>query len=458
MAEFDAIVVGAGPAGTTAAITLAKGGLKTALLERGPYAGSKNLMGGVLYTDILAQVIPDFLEKGAPLERHVVEKRWSLLSKETSLSLGFRCQTWDEPPFNHSHTVLRSRFDRWYADQAERSGVELYTGVVVDETLKDDESRVVGVRTRVEEGSSRELGDLRAPVVICAEGANSLIAEREGMKIKLDVHSSAIAVKEVLKLPVTAIEDRFAIEGDQGAAWEFLGEATAGLPGAGFIYTNRDTLSVGVVAFPTDLAQSKISPFELIDRFKRNPAVAPLVKGGELVEYGAHLIPETGFDHMPLLTKDGFMLIGDAGGLVSTSPRHEGSNYAMASGLFAAQAALEAHAKGDFTVGGLAGYVNRLKESFVWKNMEHYRGWPDFVKKHPHVFATWPGAFGDMVRHALTVGSGSEEAMENQLWEQFQRKIGVLPAVMTLVELRNALRILGYGRSDKLLEYVAKNW
>ena len=457
MSDFDAIVIGAGPAGTTAALVMARGGMKVALIERGPYPGSKNLMGGVLYTDVLARIVPDFAEKGAPLERRISEKRWSLLSTETSLSLSFRDFNWDKPPYNHSHTVLRARFDRWYAKIAEAEGVTLITGVVADATLKDDEGTVIGVRTRVGEGTDAKEGDLFAPVVICAEGANALIAEKEGMKPVLTVGDAAIAAKEVIKLPSSVVEDRFALTDAQGAAYEFIGEATAGLPGAGFIYTNKDSLSVGIVAFPGDLAAAGLSPYELLDRFKANPAVAPLVRGGELVEYGAHLLPETGFDRMPLAVKDGFMLVGDAAGLVSTSPKHEGSNYAMASGEMAGLAALEARATGDYTVAGLSGYKRRMAESFVVKNMEHYRAWPGFIRKHRHIFSDWPLAFGKIAEAAFRVG-GEDGNLENELFDLFQRRVGILPFAMTAVELRNALRILGYGKTDKLLEYVARNW
>lgn len=456
--DFDAIVIGGGPAGVSAALTMKRGGLKVALLERGPYPGSKNLMGGVLYTDVLATLVPGFMEKGAPLERHISEKRWSLLSPTTALSLSFKNAGWDQPPFNHSHTVLRAKFDRWYAGVAEAEGVELFCGVVADTTLKDDDGRVVGVRTRVESGADATLGDLYAPVVICAEGANSLIAEKEGMRPKLTTKDAALAAKEVLKLPVAAIEDRFCLSGAQGAALEFIGDATAGMPGAGFIYTNADSISVGIVAFPEDMAKAGLSPYEVLDRFKENPAVKPLVKGGELVEYGAHLIPETGFDRMPLLVKDGLMLVGDAAGLVSTSPKHEGSNYAMASGVYAGEAALEAHKSGYFTLAALSGYKRRLTESFVLKNIEQYQGWPEFVRKHTHIFSEWPKGFGEIAAATLRVGPGSAPDPEKELWELFQRKIGILPFVMTAVELRNALKLLGYGKTDKLLEYVARNW
>lgn len=458
MSDFDAIVVGAGPAGVSAALAMARRNLKVALLERGPYPGAKNLMGGVLYTDVLAEILPDFLERGAPLERHVSEKRWSLLSAEAASTVSFRTAAWDRAPYNHSHTVLRARFDRWFAAQAEAEGVELICGVVVDELLKDEKQRVTGVRTRVAEGGAAAEGDLKAPVVLLAEGANSLLAEREGLKPPMAGADAALSVKEVINFDEEKIADRFNLEDGQGVAWEFLGEATSGLPGAGFVYTNRDTLSVGVVVFLEELTRSGKTPAEVLDAFKAHPAVRPLLRGGELLEYGAHLIPETGFNRLPLLCKDGLLVVGDAAGLVSTSPRHEGSNYAMASGRMAGEAAAEAHACGDFTISGLAGYRRRLEESFIIKNMEKYRDWPAFLHMHPHLFASWPAAFSEMAQAMLEVGGDPNADTEARLLDLFQRRVGLMPFGMTLFNLRNALRILGYGKSDKWMEYVARNW
>lgn len=458
MGEFDAIVVGAGPAGTSAALILARGGLRTALLERGPYPGSKNLMGGVLYTDVLAQVLPDFRERGAPLERHVAKKGMSLLSKDAETAVSFRTAAWDAAPHNHSYTVLRARFDRWYAGQAEAAGVEVVTGVVVDRTVKDRGGRVIGVGTRMPEGEETSDGELRAPVVIVADGANSLLAEAEGLRPPLPAKRVALGVKETLALPRERLEDRFGLTGDQGSAWEYVGEATGGLRGAGFVYTNRDTLSVGVVVFAADLAEAGVSPSELLDRFKAHPAVAPLVRGAELLEYGAHLIPEAGYDRLPLLCRDGLLLAGDAAGLVSTSPQHEGSNYAMASGVLAAQAVLEAHRVGDFTVAALGQYRRLLEASFVLKDMEHYRDWPGFVDRNPHVFAQWPGAVSAMAEALLRVGGSPRSERGAEVWELFQRRVGILPAAMTAVQLRTALRLLGYGKTDRVLEYLARNW
>lgn len=458
MSDFDAIVVGAGPAGTSAAITAARGGLRVCLLERGPYPGAKNLMGGVLYTDVLAEILPDFRERGAPLERYVARKGMSILSREGETSMAFRTAAWDKVPHNHSHTVLRARFDRWYAAQAEAEGVEVISGVVVDRTLKDARGRVVGVEARMPEGEGPEGGRVNAPVVVLADGVTSLLAEVEGMRPKLDGQRAVLGVKETLGLPREAIEERFGLRGDQGAAWEYVGQATRGLRGSGFVYTNRETLSVGVVVFVSDLTERGWSPVDLLDHFKAHPAVAPLLDGSELLEYGAHLIPETGYDRLPLLAKDGILVAGDAAGLVSTSPHHEGSNYAMASGVAAGQTVLAAHGAGDFSVAGLSGYRKRLEESFVLKDMEHYRDWPGFVANNPHVFASWPEGLSAMVEAALRIGGAPRCERGGELWELLQRKFGLLPLVTTGVQLRNALRILGYGKTDQVLEYLARNW
>jgi len=458
VSDFDAIVVGAGPAGVSAALTMARGGLRVGVVERGPYPGAKSLMGGVLYTDVLAELVPEFREKQAPLERYVAKKGLSVLSEGSETAFSFRTTVWDRAPHNHSYTVLRARFDRWYAAQAEAEGVEVVSGVVVDRTLKEGDGRVVGVEVRMPEGEAPEGGRLTAPVVILADGANSLLAEAEGMRPPLPSRRAALGIKEVLGLPREAIEERFGISEEQGVAWEYVGEATAGLRGSGFLYTNRETLSVGVVVYASDLVERELSPVDLRDRFKRHPAVAPLMRGAELLEYGAHLIPETGYDQLPLLYKDGLLLTGDAAGLVSTSPHHEGSNYAMASGVAAGQAALAAHRAEDFTVSGLACYKRFLEDGFVLKDMEHYRDWPRFLEENPHVFARWPAAVAESLEASLRVGGGPRCDRAGELWDLFQRRVGVLHFATTAFQLRNALRILGYGKTDRILEYLARNW
>lgn len=308
------------------------------------------------------------------------------------------------------------------------------------------------------EGEDPEGGRLHAPVVIAADGVNSLLAEAEGMRAAPSGKRVALGVKETIGLSRSSIEERFGLEHDQGVAWEYIGASTGGMRGSGFLYTNRESLSVGVVVFASDMADRAVSPVDLLDRFKAHPAVAPLVEGGELLEYGAHLIPELGYDRLPLLYKDGFLLAGDAAGMVSTSPHHEGSNYAMASGVMAGKAATEAHRAQDFTGATLSCYRRFLEDSFVLKDMEHYRDWPGFLEGNPHMFSSWPGAVNDAAACLLRVGGGPRSERGLELWDLFQRKVGVVPFVMTGFQLRNALRMLGYGKTDKIMEYLARNW
>ncbi|MEM5816804.1 MAG: FAD-dependent oxidoreductase, partial [Desulfitobacterium hafniense] len=203
MEKFDVIVVGGGPAGLSAAISAAQAGMKTAVIERGDYPGTKNVMGGVLYTQATNEVVPDFW-KEAPLERPVIEQRYAFLSKDEILSVGYRDPAWGQPPYN-AHTVLRVKFDRWLADQAVKAGVMIITETLVEDLLYHGDD-VVGVRT------GRAEGDLGAQVVILAEGANNFLACKAGLAKPLRPENMAVVVKEIIELPPEKIEDRFCLE------------------------------------------------------------------------------------------------------------------------------------------------------------------------------------------------------------------------------------------------------
>ena len=207
-------------------------------MERGEYAGSKNLFGGVLYTNVLAELVPDFATS-APLERHVVRRRYVMLGREDQLGFDFSSTAFDQAPHNHSYTVLRAKFDQWFAAQAEAAGAMLLPSTVVEELIVEG-GKVVGVRT------GREDGDLRADVVIVADGCNSFLARQAGFRKEFPPHRLQLAVKEVIAMDRGLIESRFNVTGSQGASIEYLGgDAVAGMFGGAFIYTNGDTLSVG---------------------------------------------------------------------------------------------------------------------------------------------------------------------------------------------------------------------
>ncbi|HYT35504.1 MAG TPA: FAD-dependent oxidoreductase, partial [Ktedonobacteraceae bacterium] len=308
MQHFDAIVVGAGPAGSSAALAIARAGLQVVLIERGEYPGAKNVSGAALYApNLLAELLPDYWEE-APVERFLTRRIVTLLGQEASVSLDFRASHFNQPPYN-GFTILRPRFDRWLASKAEEAGALLITSTVVDDLLYKN-AQVVGVRCR------RQDGDLFAPIVIAADGANSFLAKKAGLQHEFRADEMTLGVKEVLRLDAHTIEERFNLNGDEGMTNEYVGFATGEVKGGGFLYTNRDTLSIGVVVQIASLAQKKVRAYELLDQFKQHPAVAPLVRDSMTLEYSAHMIPEGGWAMLPTLSRAGFMVVGDAAGFV----------------------------------------------------------------------------------------------------------------------------------------------
>jgi electron transfer flavoprotein-quinone oxidoreductase len=391
MQQFDAIVVGAGPAGSSAALAMARAGLQVALIERGEYPGAKNVSGAALYApNLLEALLPKYWEE-APVERYMTRRVVTFLGKEAATSLDFRTSRFSQPPYN-GFTILRPKFDRWLADKAVEAGVLLITSTVVDDLLYKDK-QVIGVRCR------REEGDLYAPLVIAADGANAFLAKKAGLQHEFRPDEMTLGVKEVLRLDAHTIEERFNLKGDEGMTNEYVGYASGDVKGGGFLYTNRDTLSIGVVTQIASLAEKKVRAYDLLDRFKQHPAVAPLVREGVTLEYSAHMIPEGGWSMLPILSRAGLMVVGDAAGFVfATGLFLEGMNFAIASGLAAAATAQQAHADRDFSAQSLKRYRKQLESSFVLKDLKKFRHAPAFINNE-HLQNVYPDLICDTMEH-----------------------------------------------------------
>jgi electron transfer flavoprotein-quinone oxidoreductase len=404
--KFEVIVVGGGPAGLAAAYTLAKAGVKVAVIERGDFSGAKNLMGGVLYRQPTEEVFGP-LGASAPLERPIVEQRHWVLTKGGALKFGFRSQTFLQEPQN-CHTVLRARLDKWLAEKTKQAGALVISETVVSEVIRED-GQICGIVT------DRPEGELACDVVVAADGVNSLLSQKAGLHPEWEPGEVAVAVKEIIALPREEIEKRFNLSPGEGATIEFYGaEATSGLIGTGFIYTNKDSLSVGVGALCSDILEAKISPNDMLEKLKSHPAVAPFVEGGETREYLAHLIPEGGASSMPPLYTDGMVVVGDAAGMVNSLHR-EGANLAVTSGFLAAQAILRALEWKDFSAKSLARYQQLLQESYVLRDLDKYRRGPHFFEAHREIFSLYPEIGRQAGEIMLTVDGVSKREKQRRI-------------------------------------------
>jgi electron transfer flavoprotein-quinone oxidoreductase len=422
--KLDAIVVGAGPAGTAAAITMARAGLQVALIEKGSQPGAKNVMGGILYTHNLQEVVGDDW-RSAALERPIIEEqRWLMTDESAIRLLGYKNLRNREHP--HSFSVLRAKFDAWFAQKAEEAGAFVIPETVVDELIVRG-GRVVGVRT------GRE-GDLLADVVVVCEGIGlgSRLLEKAGFKKPLKANQVAMAVKEIIALDPGLIEARFNCEPGEGASIECFGSATRGLSGFMFIYTNKDTLSVGGGALLSEMSDVRLSrdelarrtPNALMNHFKEHPAIKPLIQGGETVEYLAKMIPEGGYKAIPKVYGPGYLVAGDAA-MLSNPVHREGSNLAMESGRLAGETVVHAKEKGDFSEGSLREYRLRLDRSWVMADMKKYDKAVPLLEHNPQMLGKYPRLLDQALDEFFRVDGVSKWDKQRRIMRMFRKEGGL---------------------------------
>ncbi|MBM4334016.1 MAG: FAD-dependent oxidoreductase [Deltaproteobacteria bacterium] len=424
---FDVAIVGAGPAGIAAACCLADQGVKTIVIERGEYPGAKNISGGVLYGHDLARILPDFDRRNCPIERNIIESRIWFLSKDGGYSLSYRDRAFAKEKKLNSFTVGRAKFDRWFSEQAREKGALVVCGTVVTDLLRDHHHRVIGIRT------DRADGDVLSKVVLLTDGINSPLAAKTGFRPEPGPHQVALAVKEVIELSEEVIQERFNVGTGNGVTIEIVGEVTQGMDGVAVIYTNRKSLSLCLGANLATFSRQKVRPYEMMESFKEHPMVAPLIQGGKPAEYMAHWIAEGGYDAIPRLCGDGFLIAGDSAMLFNALHR-EGSNLAMISGRFAAEAILEAREKGDFGRNGLSGYLSRLHNSYIFKDLKKYRKFGRFLHTHEEIFTTLPAWTSLAAREMLTVNGVPKKDKQKALWREFRNRTSLLRVLKLLWE------------------------
>ena len=429
--KYDVIVVGAGPAGSTAALAAARAGLRCVVFERAEEPGQKNMFGGVLhYSAGLNELIPNYWTQ-APVERYVTKYKTTLLTPDSSMSFDFQDKRFGVEPFN-GFTLLRSKFDRWFAEKAREAGALLVPETTVEDLVWEDK-KVIGVKT------GRSDGVLHAGVVIVADGANSLLAEKAGFRKNLSPSDISVAAKETLALPEETIAQLFDLKDNEGLAHLFLGECTKGVEGGGFLYTNRSSLSIGVVTKLSALQRKKISIADLLEDFKTQPLIENKIKNATLKEYSGHLIPEGGFKALPKLYGNGILFAGDAAGFVcSTGLTLEGMNFAIASGLAAARTVIRAKEKGDYSERQMAYYHELLEKSFVLKDLKTFCRAPDFLS-NPRLYDLYPSLACEIASRIFRVNGEPRKNILSVLREETKGKIPMRRLIKDVIQGVRAL-------------------
>ncbi len=366
--KVEVIIVGAGPAGVSAATILARAGKKVLLVERGDNAGDKNMFGGTIYAKQTAEIFPSFWET-APIERNITSQKIFMLTDFDSTQFEYK---YSSKAIYKAFTVNRSKWDRWCVEQAQKAGAYYAPKTLVKELLIED-GKVVGIQTEFEKFYS--------DIVIIADGVNSLLAKQIGLRNDIKDSAVTLNVKEVIKLPKQVIEDRFNLDENEGSACKILGGPLKDMFALGFMYSNKNTISIGFGVGLDELKKRKISPYVLLDELKSHPTIAKYLKDGEVVEYSAHMIPEGGLNSIPKVYDNRVMVVGDAAMLVN-NVHMEGTNLAMLSGKLAAETAIFALEKGDFSASTLSLYYKKLKDSVVLKDLSTHKNTVPFLKKH----------------------------------------------------------------------------
>jgi electron transfer flavoprotein-quinone oxidoreductase len=394
--RYDVIVVGGGPAGLSTAYFLADKGYNIIVLERGSEPGSKNVFGGRIYSYPLDKYFPEW-RKDAPIERWVRREALSIFCKDSIVNLEYeinrRLNGYD------SFTAFLSRFLKWLALKVEEKNVIVATNVRVDEILFRD-----GVAYGVRIGGDK----LEAEYVVIAEGANTLLLEKHGLRAKTSPRDIAVGIKEVIRLGREKINERFSLRDEEGLA-QFL---ISPVFGGGFIYTMKEYVSIGVIYRP--LFNNQVEARDVIEELRIHPHISKLLGDGIPVEYSAHIVREAGYrDLMHKPYGRSYIVVGDAAGLIlNTGFTVRGVDLAIESGRLAAEA-IKKTTPGEEPILYMKllqekGITTTLKKfgkvSTILSNQRIYREYPEITCKifeKMYTVDEFPETFNESLKKAV---------------------------------------------------------
>ena len=425
--QYDVLIVGAGPSGLGAAIRLKQLALEAGreisvcILEKGAEVGSHILSGAVIDPKALAELFPDWKEKGAPLKTAVTTDEIWLLSQTG----GFKLPNFLLPPLMHNEGMYVGSLGelcRWLSTQAEALGVEIYAGFSAAAPVYDDSGAMIGIRTG-EMGLDRDGNptdrhvpgmEIHAAYTLIAEGARGSLTRQLEQKFELRADSGpskyALGVKEVWRI---APEKHKPGHVQHSLGWPL--DAKTG--GGSFLYHyGQNLVSIGLVTH-LDYSNPRLSPFDEMQRFKTHPSISSLLDGAERIGYGARAINAGGLQALPELIFPGGALIGCTAGFLNM-PRIKGSHTALKSGMLAAEAAFAAIAAGRAN-DGLIEYVEGVRNSWIWQELELVRNvkpylsrWGEYGAMLLGGFEMWLGTFGIKLPWTLRHRKADHESLK----------------------------------------------
>lgn len=388
--DVDVLFVGAGPASLAGALRLRQlindhdekaaetgakplGEISIAVIEKGSAVGAHSISGAVMDPRALVELLPDYRERGCPIESAVMEEEVAYLTKHFKLSFPII-----PPPLqNHGKFVLSlNKFIRWLGPIVEESGVDIFPEFPGAEMLYEG-NKVIGVRTG-DKGINREGErkanfepgvDIHAKVTVLGEGSRGSLAKKLVQKLNLDAGKNpqiyAVGCKEIWELPKGRVQPGYVLH---TLGWPLPNEVFGG----SFVYgMQNDLLDIGLVV-GLDYRHPHTDPHRLFQQFKTHPAIAKMLEGGKMLHYGAKTIPEGGYFSQPKFYGDGFLLIGDTASFLN-SQKLKGIHMAMKSGMLAAEAIYEALVADRYDDAQLKRFDDLVRASFIEKELYEVR-------------------------------------------------------------------------------------
>ena len=415
---FEVAVVGAGPAGSAAALTLAREGVQVLLVERGTFPGSKNVFGGRIYSYALKRLLGERW-KDAPVERFVRKEGITFMTADSSFSVEYESK---DP--TGSFTSIRSKFDKWLAEEAEKAGASLITDSRVDDLVLER-----GIVKGIIAGPDK----IPTDVVIACDGTTTNLARKAGLASMLEPREVSIGMKDVIELPADKMEERLGLEPEEGAAHVFVGECSGGLRGGGFLYTNKDSLALGMVVGADDTSTKKVPSHTLMDRLRNHRKVRRLIRGGKTIEYDAHMIPEAGPKMLTRPYTGGMLVAGDAAGhLLNNGYTFRGVDMAIVSGIAAAQTILEARKRKDYSAQSLQTYARRLREEPALKDMYTFSKVPRYLRNN-RLYNVYPELVCSAAEAIYRVDGNRKRKIYKELRTQTKGKVSTISLIRDLL-------------------------